>query len=88
LLTRAYCHLCDEMAEALRPIASAAGAAVDVVDVDGAGHEALEEAWGDRVPALFAGDPVDGVLLCATTLDPERLWAALGGSAPPAQTGR
>ena len=88
LLTRAYCHLCDEMAEALRPIASAAGAAVDVVDVDGPGHEALEEAWGDRVPALFAGDPVDGVLLCATTFEPERVRAALGPAALPAESGR
>jgi len=76
------------MAEALGPIASAAGVAVDVVDVDGPGHEALEEAWGDRVPALFAGDPVDGVLLCATKLDPERLHAALGRAAPPAVAGR
>ncbi len=88
LLTRAYCHLCDEMAEVVGPIASAAGVAVDIVDVDGPGHEALEAAWGDRVPALFAGDPADGVLLCATTLDLERLGAALGGAALPAQAGR
>ena len=40
------------------------------------------------MPALFAGDPADGVLLCATTLDLERLRAALGGAALPAQAGR
>ena len=88
LLTRAYCHLCDEMAEALGPIASAGGAAVDLIDVDAPGHEALEEAWGDRVPALFAGDPADGVLLCATRLDPERVQAVLGAAALPAQPSR
>jgi hypothetical protein len=88
LLTRAYCHLCDEMAEALEPIASAAGTAVDLIDIDAPGREALEEAWGDCVPALFAGDPADGVLLCATRLDPERVRAALGGTVPSGQLGR
>ena len=88
LLTRAYCHLCDEMAEALKPIATAAGMAVDLIDVDAPGREGLEEAWGDRVPALFAGDPADGILLCATRLDPERVRAALGSAVPPAQAGR
>ena len=32
LLSRSYCHLCDEMLEALRPVA--AGTPVDVIDVD------------------------------------------------------
>ena len=88
LLTRAYCHLCDEMAEALEPIATAAGTAVDQVDIDAPGREALEERWGDSVPVLFAGDPADGMLLCATRLDPERVRAALGSAVPPAQAGR
>jgi len=83
LLVRAYCHLCDEMAEALRPIASAAGASVEMVDVDAPGNEELEAAWGDRVPALFAGPPAERTLLCATRLDPGCLASALGGAAPP-----
>ena len=76
------------MAEALEPIATAAGTAVDLIDIDAPGHEALEEAWGDCVPALFAGDPADGTLLCATRLDPVRVRAALGSAIPPVQTGR
>ncbi len=58
LLSRAYCHLCDEMLAALRPIADAHGASIHVVDVDA--DPALEAAYGDDVPVLFAGDPGDG----------------------------
>lgn len=77
LLSRAYCHLCDEMLAAVSPIAQAHGAAVLVVDVDEPRNAALEALWGDRVPALFEGDPVPESLLCAHHLDPERLVAAL-----------
>ena len=35
LLTRAYCHLCDDMREALAPLAAQAGAIVVEFDVDG-----------------------------------------------------
>jgi glutaredoxin-like protein DUF836 len=88
LVVRAYCHLCDEMADALAPIANAAGAVVEVVDIDAPGHEHLEDAWGERVPALFAGDPRDGALVCATRLDPERLRAVLGDAREPGAAGR
>ena len=77
LLVRAYCHLCDEMLSDLRPIAQAHGAIVDVIDVDAPAHAALEAAWGDRVPALFAGAPDGGVLLCHWHLDRARVEAAL-----------
>lgn len=88
LLTRAYCHLCDEMADALGPIAHAAGAVVEVVDVDAAGHEHLEQAWGECVPALFAGDPAHGALVCAIRLDFERLRAVLDESRRASAAGR
>ena len=45
LLTRAYCHLCDEMLAAVRPLAAARGATVAVVDVDA--DPALERAFGE-----------------------------------------
>jgi hypothetical protein len=48
LLTRAYCHLCDEMLAAVRPLAAARGAIVAVVDVDT--DPALERAFGELVP--------------------------------------
>jgi len=77
LLVRAYCHLCDEMLAELRPMAEAGGAVVDVIDVDAPSHAALEAEWGDRVPALFAGEPRIGSLLCHYRLDRERLAQAL-----------
>ena len=80
LLSRAYCHLCDEMLAAARPLASARGAAIDVVDVDDPAHIALEAEWGDRVPALFAGPPSVEALLCHHRLDRARVEAFLGGT--------
>ena len=77
LLTRAYCHLCDEMLAAVRPLAAARGAIVAVVDVDA--DPALERAFGELVPVLFAGDPAEGVELCHYHLDPARVEQALSG---------
>ena len=54
LLTRAYCHLCDEMRDALEPVARASGATVEEVDVDS--QPALEARWGEHVPVLLAGE--------------------------------
>jgi hypothetical protein len=81
LLYRAYCHLCDEMLAALRPLAAAGGAAIDVVDVDAPENAALEAAWGDKVPALFAGRPEGGILLCWYHLDRSQVEAAVGQAA-------
>jgi len=75
LLHRAYCHLCDEMLDALRPIAAAHGVTVTIVDVDA--HAELESAWGDSVPALFLGAPAPGALLCRYRLDAARVAEAL-----------
>ncbi len=79
LASRAYCHLCDDMLAALRPLAAAHGATIEVVDVDA--HPALEAAWGDSVPALFLGAPAPDALLCRYRLDAERVDAALRGLA-------
>ena len=54
LLTRAYCHLCDEMRAEVAALAAAADVAVDEIDVDG--DPALEARWGDLVPVLLAGE--------------------------------
>ena len=75
LLTRAYCHLCDEMRDALGPIVSSTGARVTEIDVDT--DAALEARFGDLVPVLLIGS-VDGVELCRYRLDAARVAAALG----------
>ena len=78
LLSRAYCHLCDEMLAALTPMARAHRTAIDVVDVDADGNEGLVSVWGDRVPILFAGDPHPENELCHYRIDRPRVEAALG----------
>jgi hypothetical protein len=63
LLTRAYCHLCDDMRDALEPLAASFGWSIDEIDVDT--DAALENRWGNSVPVLLAGD----VELCHYRLD-------------------
>ncbi len=77
LLSRADCHLCTEMLDAVTPVALLRGATVNVVDVDTV--PALERAFGDLVPVLFAGDPVGGTELCHFRFDRGRVEAALAG---------
>jgi hypothetical protein len=78
LLTRDGCHLCDQMLEAVRPLAAARGATVAVVDIDG--DPALLSAYGKLIPVLFAGEPVSGAELCRYRIDRARVDAALSGS--------
>jgi len=78
LLVRAYCHLCDEMAAALAPLAAERGVRVSIVDVDA--DATLEAAWGDLVPVLFAGNPAPGAELCHYRLDPDRVVTALAAA--------
>ena len=75
LLVRMYCHLCDDMAAALAPIAAAQGATVAVIDVDA--DDALAAAYGERVPVLFLGGPGAGRELCHFRLDAAAVSAAL-----------
>ena len=74
-LTRAYCHLCDTMRDALMPLAAAHGANVREMDVDA--DPALEAAYGDLVPVVLFGDVDDGQVLCHYHLDRARVVAAL-----------
>ena len=75
LLSRPYCHLCDEMRDAVHPVARRYDAAVIEVDVDA--DPDLEAAFGDAVPVLMLGAPADGVELCRYRFDRERVEAAL-----------
>lgn len=75
LLVRAYCHLCDDMREALLPLARAHGAGIAEIDVDA--DPALESRYGDRVPVLLLGAPDAGEELCHYVLDAPRVRAVL-----------
>ncbi|RQH10112.1 glutaredoxin family protein [Paraburkholderia dinghuensis] len=72
LYGRAWCHLCDDMRAALEPFAAAAGARVDVIDVDS--DPALEARYDELVPVLVC----NGVELCHYWLDEARVREALG----------
>jgi thioredoxin reductase (NADPH) len=77
LLSRAYCHLCDEMRDAAAPLVASHGATLVERDVDG--DPALEARYGDLVPVLLLGDPPAGREICHYVLDRERTLAALRG---------
>lgn len=60
---RTYCHLCEEMAEALRSL----GVQFDEIDVDS--DPALDERYGENVPVLLK----DGVEVCRHRLSAEAI---------------
>lgn len=54
LYTRVGCPLCEDMAEAVRPLIEAAGHRVQEVDVDA--NPVLKARFGSDVPLLFEGE--------------------------------
>ena len=54
VLSREYCHLCEELIAALKQYQGRYSFDIVVVDVDS--HPHLEEKWGDKVPVLLDGD--------------------------------
>lgn len=60
---RRYCHLCEEMAAALRTL----GIAFIEIDVDA--EPRLDELYGENVPVLLK----DGVEVCRHRLTPEAI---------------
>jgi thiol-disulfide isomerase/thioredoxin len=73
LYGRPWCHLCDEMADALAPIAARHGAEVAKVDVET--DAALEARYGMRIPVLVHGERE----LCEHRLDAEAVERYLAG---------
>jgi hypothetical protein len=53
LVVRAYCHLCDDMRDALAPLAARFGWAIDEIDIDA--DAVLEKEWSEGVPVLLVG---------------------------------
>ena len=54
VLSRNYCHLCEELIAALKQFQGRYSFDIDVVDIDK--HPELEEKWGDKVPVLLDGE--------------------------------
>jgi hypothetical protein len=75
LYSRSWCHLCENMLEALRVFLAGEGLAcsVDVVDVDA--DPLLVERYDELVPVLTLGP--DGPEICHYHLDTDALREAL-----------
>ncbi|VWB44447.1 glutaredoxin 2 [Burkholderia pseudomultivorans] len=71
LYGRGWCHLCDDMRDALAPVAAEFGVAVDYVDVDA--DPALVARYDEDVPVLL----LDGVEVCRHRFDDAKVRAAL-----------
>ena len=76
LLTRAYCHLCDDMREQLAQ--AIAGHDVDIVEIDIDAHPDIEARYGELVPVLLDGTSAQGREICHYHLDPIALGLAIG----------
>jgi hypothetical protein len=78
LYSRSYCHLCDDLLQALQAMPQAEGLPVEVVDVDA--DDELLRAYDELVPVLI-GVGKDGASreLCHYFLDRQAVIAFLAG---------
>ena len=72
VLSRNWCHLCDELLDALAPIAAEHNARIEVIDVDS--DDRLEVRWGELVPVVLTEDQQH---LCHYHLDERAVRAYL-----------
>ena len=78
LYSRSYCHLCDDMLEALRAMQAPGQAfSIDVIDVDA--DEKLVERFDELVPVLYGR--LDQPELCHYFLDPDAVSRYLAQAA-------
>lgn len=76
LYSRLYCHLCDDMLQALEALRALSVFEVDVLDVDG--DEALLAQYDELVPVLVGcHDGAAVVQLCHYHLDLEKVGTFL-----------
>jgi len=76
LYTRSYCHLCDDMLEALQALSSEYPFTVELMDVDA--DETLVAQFDELVPVLFGKKgTADSVQLCNYFLDDAKVRAFL-----------
>ena len=71
LYLRRWCHLCDELLAALEPLIAGQGVSVREIDIDE--HEEYEDAYGEHIPVLCAGERE----LCRHRLDEQAVRAYL-----------
>jgi Glutaredoxin-like domain (DUF836) len=69
VLSRTYCHLCDDMLAALNAFQRRKQCELDIEVIDVDADEKLEAAYGDKVPVLLHGD----IEICHYFLDENKL---------------
>lgn len=68
LYSRSYCHLCDDMLEALQSLSGEYPFTIEVIDIDA--DEALVAQYDELVPVLFGQkEGSDAARLCNYFLD-------------------
>ena len=73
VLSRTYCHLCDDLLAALEDFRRRVGPAFDIKVVDIDHDDDLEGLYGDKVPVLLDGD----VEICHYFMNEDALAAHL-----------
>ena len=77
VLSRSYCHLCDDMIAALENFRGRFSLTFEfqVVDIDQ--QPALEAKWGEKVPVLMEGDGSGEHEICHYFFDEASIIGAL-----------
>ena len=75
LYSRSYCHLCEDMLEALQALSSEYPFSIEIIDVDA--DESLVAQYDELVPVLFGRSNGEAVRLCHYFLDEEKVRAFL-----------
>lgn len=79
LYSRSYCHLCDDMLEALQALSGEYPFTVELIDVDA--DETLVAQFDELVPVLFGQrDGAESVQICHYFLDEGKTRAYLANS--------
>lgn len=73
MMSRGYCHLCQDMEVAVQPLLLEFGATLSVLDVDA--DPVLEEKYDELVPVLLHGN----IQLCNYFLDEAKVREYLSG---------
>jgi hypothetical protein len=82
LYSRSYCHLCQDMLDALMALRTPAHPfAVDVIDIDSDPDPSLLARFDELVPVLFGAGSAHE--LCHYVLDEVAVRKYLAASAPP-----
>lgn len=79
LYSRSYCHLCDDMLEALQALSGEYAFTVELIDVDA--DETLLAQFDELVPVLFGRkNEAESVQLCHYFLDEGKTRAFLAAA--------